>query len=228
MLPAAFLVPVIHEWVKAMVSTAQGDPAPRRYGFLTANPFKYFEPIGFCFILLFGFGWGRPVPTTALHYKNRRLGVILTYTIPMLVNLLLGAIAVVGVNILSADMSLPLNINPRHYSTFFFFIQNWYFRLNASYIAALFLAHFAFININMVFFNLIPVYPLAANKLLLTFSSPDTIAKLNHYEKPMQVGLILMLAFSFINFGFGGDGIIMRIIFPLTSRVVSILWGLVI
>ena len=73
MLPAAFLVPVIHEWVKAMVSTALGDPAPGRHGFLTANPFKYFEPIGFFFILLFGFGWGRPVPTTNSITKTGRL-----------------------------------------------------------------------------------------------------------------------------------------------------------
>ena len=54
LLPAAFLAPVIHEMVKALISTAQGDPAPRRHGFLTANPFKYFEPIGFIFIMVFG------------------------------------------------------------------------------------------------------------------------------------------------------------------------------
>jgi len=225
MLPAAFLAPVIHEWVKAMVSTAQGDPAPRKHGFLTANPFKYFEPIGFMFILLFGFGWGRPVPTTALHYRNRQRGVLVTYTIPVLVNLLLGVVAIVGVSILASGMAFPAHINERHFNTFFLFIANWYWRPDSSYVVANMLAHFAFININLALFNLIPVYPLAANKLLLTFSNPDTIAKLNHYEKPMQIILIILLAFG--GFGLGGSGgIIPRVILPITSRIIAVFWGI--
>jgi len=217
LLPAAFLVPVIHEWVKALVSTAQGDPAPRKHGFLTANPFRYFEPIGFMFILLFGFGWGRPVPTTALHYRDRKRGVILTYTIPVLVNLLLGIIAVVGVNMLAAGMEWPAGMHwPGHYSTFFLFADNWFWVSDANYIVALILAHFAFININMALFSLIPVFPLAANKLLITFSRPDTIARLNHYEKPMQIVLILMLAF----------GIIPNMFAPISRMVIRMSWGL--
>ena len=153
--------------------------------------------------------------------------MILTYTIPVLVNLLLGIMAIVGVNILANRMVWPAHmVFPQHYSTFFLFIDNWFLRLEPNYVVALLLAHFAFININIAIFNLIPVYPLAANKLLLTFSSPDTIAKLNHYEKPMQVILILLMAFSFGGFGFGGDGILQRLIFPITSRIISIFWGL--
>jgi len=94
MFPGAFFAPVIHEFTKARVSAALGDPTPKRHGFLTYNPFKFFEPIGFIFMLAFrGVGWGQPVPTSPLHYKDRRKGVLLTYTVPMFVNLLVGLLA---------------------------------------------------------------------------------------------------------------------------------------
>jgi len=212
MLPAAFLAPVIHEWVKALVSTALGDPAPRKHGFLTANPFRYFEPIGFFFILAFGFGWGRPVPTTALHYKNRQQGIILTYTIPVLVNFLLGIAAIIGVNMLITSVYGPVG-----HGTFSIFIHFPFWTSDIHQLSILLLANFAFVNINLALFNLIPVYPMAANKLLLTFSRPDTIARLNHYEKPMQVVLILLLAFDFVP----------RFLIPITGRIIGVVWGLV-
>ena len=212
MLPAAFLAPVIHEWVKAVVSTAQGDTARRSQGFLTLNPFRYFEPIGFMFILLFGFGWGNPTPTTALHYRDRRLGVVITYMAPVLVNLLLGVAAVVGVNLL-----IRAHYGPVPYSTFFFFLNVPAITSNAYLISILLLANFALVNINLALFNLIPVYPLAANKLLLLFSRPENIARFTHYEKPMQIVLILFLAFQMIP----------RFLNPITGRIISLAWGLV-
>ena len=217
MLPAAFLVPVIHEWVKAMVSTAQGDPAPRKHGYLTLNPFRYFEPIGFLFIMMFGFGWGRPVPTTALHYRDRRRGIILTYTIPVLVNLLLGVGSLVIINILFADTGS---------NQFQLLIHQWRMIPHAPSIGVIMLAHFAALNINMALFSLIPVYPLAANKLLLTFSSPDNIARLNHYEKPMQIILVLLMVFGFQGLFMGGPGIVPMVLSNITGRISDIVWGL--
>ena len=215
MLPAAFLAPVIHEWVKAIVSTAQGDPTPRNTGHLTANPFKFFEPIGFVFILLFGFGWGKPTPTTALHYKDRQRGVIITHTVPVLVNLLLGIVAVMGIHMLLSWRGFPPHI--LHYSRFFFLrnFSEW-----TSYpfdTVLIMLSHFAFINICLALFNLIPVYPLAANRLLLLFSSPENIARINHYEKPMQIILILLLAF----------GVVPRVIYPMALWIITLSWGIV-
>ena len=212
LLPAAFLAPVIHEWVKALVSTAQGDPSPKTYGYLTANPFKFFEPIGFLFIFLFGFGWGRPVQTSALHYKNRPRGVVLTYMIPVLVNLLLGVGAVVVANIIAIR-----TIGPLHYGFFLIFMRNAVWTPHIHEIAIFLLASFAYVNINLALFNLIPVFPLATNKLLLTFSSPSTIAWLNHYEKPMQVILVLLLAL----------GIVEQVTWPFMHRIVSFAWVMV-
>ena len=217
LLPAAFLAPVIHEWVKALVSTMLGDPTPRKNGFLTFNPLRYFEPIGFMFVILFGYGWGRPVPTAALHYKNRRHGVILTYMIPVLVSLLLGVASIAGVALIITRMDGPVHHSQviRLFRVLTLYFNSW--TTDVSLIFVVVLANFALVNLNLALINLIPVYPMAANKLLLTFGRPDTIAKVNHYEKPMQIVLVLLLAF----------GIILGIFWPITSRIIIFSWGLV-
>jgi len=213
MLPAAFLVPVIHEMVKAICSALQGDPVPKNTGRLTLNPFKHFDPIGFVFILLFGFGWGNPTPTAALHYKNRQQGVLITYLVPVLVNLLLG----VGAVIVVAIMTTSTNLQMEGHFAFWLYINTPIFTTDVYLLALILLSHFAFINICIALFNIIPVYPLAANKILLQFSRPDTIAKINHYEKPMQIVLILLLAFGLIN----------QILSPIAMHIIRLVWGVV-
>jgi len=214
MLPAAFLAPVIHEWVKAICSTLQGDPSPRNHGFLTLNPLRYFEPIGFLFILLFGFGWGNPTPTAALHYRDRRRGTLVTHAVPILVNLLLGMGAAVGVAVLATQVYGPMHYtNLTHvFVNFPFMVPNFYFA------SILMLSHFAVVNINLALFNLIPVYPMAANKLMLVFSAPETIARVSHNEKPMQVILLILLIL----------GVVRWVLNPITVRIVAIAWGIVV
>jgi Zn-dependent protease len=199
LLPGAFLAPVLHEWVKALTSTLQGDPTPRSRGFLTGNPFRYFEPVGFLMMLLFGgFGWGQPVPTSALHYKNRRRGILVTYITPSAVNLLLGIIAIMAVSLLAVgfgDASLDA----------FLVVRSMYMNVwvaDARWIAMLVLFAFAQCNILLALFNLIPVHPLDASKILRLYARPDLLVKMNHYEKPMQIILMLALVFRFVGMMF--------------------------
>ena len=201
-IPGAFFAPIIHEFVKARVSTALGDRTPRDNGFITWNPFKFFEVIGFVLMMAFQMGWGKPVPTSALHYKNRRNGVILTYTMPILANLIagvLGAMAIGAFNhrILGWAMGQAAmgNAWALNVSQYFFFV----------------LLGFALCNISLAIFNLLPVYPLAGNKLIQLFVAPDVVARMNHYEKPMQIMLILLLAI----------GVLPRIASPIVSAIYS-------
>jgi len=191
LIPAAFFVPIIHEFVKAWISTILGDPTPRHKGMLTLNPLKYFEPIGFFFMMAFQMGWARPVPTSALHYKDRRMGVLLTYGVPVIANLMLGIIA----NILVMAMNSSLTLN------------NW---LNVQMISGNMLAYNAVVNsvralllfaqTNVVFalFSLLPVYPMAGNKLIQLLVSPEVIARITHYEKPMQIIMILLISMGML------------------------------
>ena len=60
-IPGLLVATTMHEFVRALASSAMGDNLPKSQGRLTLNPLKHFEPIGF--LLLFytgGFGWGKP------------------------------------------------------------------------------------------------------------------------------------------------------------------------
>ncbi|MCL2363636.1 MAG: site-2 protease family protein [Defluviitaleaceae bacterium] len=206
-LPGALLAPVIHEFTKAVTSTVQGDPTPRSRGFLTFNIIKYVEPLGFIImVLLGGFGWGQPVPTASLHYKNRRRATVITYVTPMLVNLLLGIGAIIA---LSLWVGVPLNA--------FLFVRREFilaFEWDMMLILKLALYGFAQCSILLALFNLIPVHPLAMSKIIQPFAKPDTLVKLNHYEKTMQFVLVFMLAFGFIG----------RVLGPVWIHILGAVW----
>jgi len=58
---AYFLVATIAGSFKAWVVCALGDETPERMGFLTLNPLAHADPIGFFFLIIFGFGWGKHI-----------------------------------------------------------------------------------------------------------------------------------------------------------------------
>ena len=61
-LPIVFLSLSVHETAHGYVAYKLGDPTAYNYGRLTLNPAKHIDPIGFICMVLFGFGWAKPVP----------------------------------------------------------------------------------------------------------------------------------------------------------------------
>ena len=55
---------------KAFVADKLGDRTPRFQGRLTLNPAAHLDPLGFLMILLFGFGWTKPVETNQVLLKE--------------------------------------------------------------------------------------------------------------------------------------------------------------
>ena len=72
-IPGILVATTVHEFVRALTSTVLGDTYPKSQGQVTLNPVKHFEPIGFLMMLYSGgFGWGKPVETSALYYKKQK------------------------------------------------------------------------------------------------------------------------------------------------------------
>lgn len=69
-LPGILLAFTFHEYAHAYMATKFGDPTPRSQGRLTANPLVHIDIIGFLFIVLFGFGWAKPVHTNPSYYRG--------------------------------------------------------------------------------------------------------------------------------------------------------------
>ena len=59
-----------HEYAHAVVADRLGDRTPRFQGRLTLNPLTHIDPIGFLMLLIFHFGWAKPVQVNPSAFKN--------------------------------------------------------------------------------------------------------------------------------------------------------------
>lgn len=70
---AALLVAItVHEFAHAWTSDRLGDPTARLAGRVTLNPLAHLDPLGTLMLLLFRFGWGKPVPFDPFNLRNPR------------------------------------------------------------------------------------------------------------------------------------------------------------
>lgn len=67
----------VHEFSHAWAADRLGDPTPRLQGRLTLDPRSHLDPIGTLMLLLFRFGWGRPVQFDPFNLKNPRRDAML-------------------------------------------------------------------------------------------------------------------------------------------------------
>jgi Zn-dependent protease len=70
LLPGILIGLTFHEYAHAFVADRLGDKTPRFQGRLTLNPIVHIDPIGFIMILIFRFGWAKPVQTNPSAFKN--------------------------------------------------------------------------------------------------------------------------------------------------------------
>jgi Zn-dependent protease len=70
LIPGILVGLTFHEYAHAYVADRLGDKTPRFQGRLTFNPLVHIDPIGFIMILIFGFGWAKPVQVNPSAFKK--------------------------------------------------------------------------------------------------------------------------------------------------------------
>lgn len=166
----------IHELAHGWTAFQLGDDTAKRAGRLTLNPLKHLDPLGTLMILFAGFGWAKPVPFDPYAVTRRTpAGVMIVAAAGPISNLLMAIVASIPfqtglLNSALASGGLLLYARP-------------------------FLATFIYLNLILLFFNLLPVSPLDGEKVLTYFLPPSgqaTMAKLRPYG-PMLL-ILLMVA----------------------------------
>ena len=170
-IPGILVATTVHEFVRALTATILGDTYPKSQGKVTLNPVKHFEPIGFLMMLYSGgFGWGRPVETSALYYKNRKRDTLLVAILPTVVNLILGIVFL------------------------FVYIR---FQSGNFYLSTLF-HYVAYYNVASAVYNVLPVAPMDCTKVLAVLMPANQYFKYMQNEKLIQMLFLFLLFFGMI------------------------------
>ena len=174
-LPGIIVGLCFHEAAHAAMSNVLGDPTPRSEGRLTLNPFAHIDIAGFICLLLFGFGWGKPVMIDPRYYRHRRRDEFLVSIAGVSVNLLIAVV-----------LSFPARAAGAAYYSgqggrLLMFIY-------------LILLYAVMINLVLMIFNLIPVPPLDGFGLITQLFKLDEkpwYVKFYNYGTPILMILII-------------------------------------
>ena len=193
-----FVCSPIHELSHAYVAYKLGDTTAKNDGRLTFNPIKHIDPIGMIMILLFGFGYAKPVPVDINRLKNPKRDMALVSIAGPLSNIVLAFV---------------LN-----------FIAYAIRSLNSTSMIAeilyIFFFYGAYINIVLAAFNILPVPPLDGSKILAGILPDKAYYKYMMYEKYAMIAL-LVIVFTGILDSFLGivSGALMRFISIIPSLI---------
>lgn len=167
-----FLTLPIHEFAHGFVATKLGDPTPRYEGRLTLNPLAHIDYLGALCILIFGFGWAKPVRVNMRNFENPKVGMALTAFAGPVSNIIVAFIAVLLANICNRFL----------YSSFALI-----------YYLIIFFVYVAQINVSLAVFNLIPIPPLDGSRMLNAFLPDRIYYKLMRYERYLIWGIFALI-----------------------------------
>ena len=81
-----------HEMSHGWVAYRLGDTTAKDAGRLTLNPLKHIDPMGLLMMVVFKFGWAKPVPVNMMRFRNPKRGMALTALAGPVSNVLLALV----------------------------------------------------------------------------------------------------------------------------------------
>lgn len=163
--PSILIASTVHEYSHGWAAYKLGDPTAKAEGRLTLNPLKHIDPIGAICMVLFRFGWSKPVPINEYNFERREVDTAITALAGPLSNIVLAIITGLVNLIFEPD-------------------------LNSIFGSILFI--FASVNVSLAIFNLIPIPPLDGHKIVRAFL-PKKIRY--YWEMLEKYSIIIILLF---------------------------------
>lgn len=161
----------LHELAHAWVANKLGDPTAKLEGRLTFNPLASVDPMGALALLLFGFGWAKPVPVDSRYFRKPKRDMAITALAGPVSNLLAAFVGAVLVAVMEA-------FSPYNGFTNFVYNVPWYYVV---------------VNISLAVFNLIPMPPLDGSRIVAAFLSDRAMYTYYRYQNLFVMVMFLLL-----------------------------------
>lgn len=207
---------VVHEVAHGWMAHKLGDDTAKDAGRLTFNPIPHLDPVGSIFVplilasfgFIFGtsviFGYAKPVPYNPYNLNDPKYGDLKVALAGPGSNFLLAIFFA-----LVARLTAPAPLIKQ--DLMISFIRGDYDAIfgamSGSFMTSIFvmLIIACFLNLILMFFNLIPLPPLDGSKVVMTFLSSDNQIK---FQQLAPYGMILLLFLIF-------SGFVSVILYPL-------------
>ena len=162
-----------HEMSHGWVAYRLGDTTAKDAGRITLNPLKHIDPMGLLMMIVFKFGWAKPVPVNMMRFRNPKRGMALTALAGPVSNVLLAYVAVLFASA-SAAVYMCSGSKVVYYLWLFFF-------------------YLEIMSAGLAVFNLFPIPPLDGSKVLFAALPDAWYGKLMRYERFGMVLLAVLL-----------------------------------
>jgi Zn-dependent protease len=167
-LPAVLWALSFHEFCHGWAAYKLGDRTAAYQGRLSLNPLSHLDPIGTLMLVLFRFGWAKPVPINSRYFRNPRRDIAIV------------SLAGAGGNFLTALVcGAAVSLLPQ-------------LKIGAM---GTFMINLFFINIGLGVFNLIPIPPLDGSKVLGAMLPPSMMRTFFFLEN-YGMWIIVILLFT--------------------------------
>lgn len=178
-IPCAIIAIVLHELSHGLVSYWLGDPTPKETGRLSINPSNHIDIMGAICLVLFGFGWAKPVMVNPSYYRKPKLGMTLVALAGPLMNFL-----VMILSFFFMWLTLKITIWTNMWDSVLLEIVYNFFD------------YLAIINLGLGLFNLIPIPPLDGSKVIgviLPEKAYEEYMGYQRYGMFFMMGLLILL-----------------------------------
>ena len=169
-IPALICI-TLHELSHGFVAYRLGDPTAKMMGRLTLNPIKHIDVVGLIAMVIFKFGWAKPVPVDMRYFRNPKRGMAITALAGPASNIVIAVIALLVYGFLYRLLSVGTVGE---------------YVLQMIYITA-------YLSTALAIFNIIPIPPLDGSKVLFSVMSDDAYYRLMRYERYGMILLIVLM-----------------------------------
>lgn len=161
----------MHELCHGYVAYRCGDATARNLGRLTLNPLAHLDPIGTIMMLVFGFGYAKPVPINPRNFNHYKRDLCFVSFAGPLSNLCLSFIGALffWISFLILPDAVP------------------------SYYWLRFCGYFVSANASLAIFNLLPIPPLDGSRIVSTVLPQKAAYYYLKYERYIMLIMFLLL-----------------------------------